>query len=314
MTVYATRSRPTDTAEQRRLNEAREAENPVEALGSVPVRAAVGHRPRGLQRRTATPGTTSATTRRARAPTAGARTASPASRDDQQRLCFALALWNGQRPDPQGAALRPDQQRGQPRRGRQGVLLLPRLDADALVHAYLYKYPQRAFPYDDLVDAEPRARPERVRVRAARHRRLRRRPLLRRVRRVRQGGARTTSSSGSRVANRGPEAATLHLLPTLWFRNTWSWQRTATRPTLRASADRRRSSPTHAELGELHARLRRRRPSCCSPRTRRTHERLCGPAQRDAVREGRLQRYVVHGEQDAVNPAAGGPRPPRTTG
>ena len=72
-------------------------------------------------------GTTSPTTRPARAPTAGARTASPASRDDQQRLCFALALWNGQRPDPQGAAVRPDQQRGQPRRGRQGVLLLPRL-------------------------------------------------------------------------------------------------------------------------------------------------------------------------------------------
>ena len=38
------------------------------------------------------------------------------------------------RPDPQGARLRPGQQRGQPRRGREGVLLLPRLDADALVH------------------------------------------------------------------------------------------------------------------------------------------------------------------------------------
>ena len=54
--------------------------------------------------------------------------------DDKQRLCFALALWNEQRPDPQGAALRAHQQRGQSRRGRQGVLLLPRLDADALVH------------------------------------------------------------------------------------------------------------------------------------------------------------------------------------
>ena len=38
------------------------------------------------------------------------------------------------RPDPQGAPVRPDRQRGQPRRGRQGVLLLPRLDADALLH------------------------------------------------------------------------------------------------------------------------------------------------------------------------------------
>ena len=54
--------------------------------------------------------------------------------DDQQLLCFALASLERQRSDPQGAAVRPDQQRGQSRRGREGVLLLPRLDADALVH------------------------------------------------------------------------------------------------------------------------------------------------------------------------------------
>ena len=41
--------------------------------------------------------------------------------DDKQRLCFALALWNEQGPDPQGAAVRADQQRGQSRRGREGT-------------------------------------------------------------------------------------------------------------------------------------------------------------------------------------------------
>ena len=46
--------------------------------------------------------------------------------DDKQLLCFALALWNEPRPDPQGAPVRPHQQRGQPRRGCEGVLLLPR--------------------------------------------------------------------------------------------------------------------------------------------------------------------------------------------
>ncbi len=54
--------------------------------------------------------------------------------DDQQRLCFALALWNGQGSHHQGAAVRADQQRGQSRRGREGVLLLPRQHADAFVH------------------------------------------------------------------------------------------------------------------------------------------------------------------------------------
>ena len=54
--------------------------------------------------------------------------------DDKQRLCFALALWNGKDPILKERAVRADQQRGQSRRGRQGVLLLPRQHADALVH------------------------------------------------------------------------------------------------------------------------------------------------------------------------------------
>ena len=54
--------------------------------------------------------------------------------DDHQRLCFAVALWNGEDPIPQGAAVRPDQQRRQPRRGRQGILLLPRQHTDTLIH------------------------------------------------------------------------------------------------------------------------------------------------------------------------------------
>ena len=75
------------------------------------------------------------TTTRAAAPTAGARTACSASPTAQGRLCFALALWNGRDPDPQGAALRPHRPRGEPRRGREGALLLPRLHADPLLPA-----------------------------------------------------------------------------------------------------------------------------------------------------------------------------------
>src|ERR1700741_608127 len=54
--------------------------------------------------------------------------------DAHKRLCFALALVERQRPDPQGAAVRPDQQRGQSRRGRQGILLLPRQHAHPLIY------------------------------------------------------------------------------------------------------------------------------------------------------------------------------------
>ncbi len=60
------------------------------------------------------------------------------------------------RPDPQGAAVRPRPRGGQPRRGRQGVLLLPRHHADALLLKWLYKYPQREYPYAHLVEENRR--------------------------------------------------------------------------------------------------------------------------------------------------------------
>ena len=54
--------------------------------------------------------------------------------DDKQQLCFAIALWNGRDPNLERAPVRSDQQRGQSRRGCEGVLLLPRQHADALLH------------------------------------------------------------------------------------------------------------------------------------------------------------------------------------
>ena len=143
--------------------------------------------------------------------------------DERQRLCLSLALWNGERSDPQGADVRPHQRRGQPRRGRQGVLVLPRQHADALVHEVPVQVPAGGLPIRGA-DRDQRA--------------------------LAASWIRSTSCStpGSSIEdryfdviveyakaahddivmrvtahNRGPEAATLHLLPTLWFRNTWSW-------------------------------------------------------------------------------------------
>ncbi len=91
--------------------------------------------------------------------------------------------------DPQGAAVRPDQQRGQPRRGRQGVLLLPRLDADALVHEVPLQVSAGGVSVRRSRRDQRQADAAGIRVRTARHRRVRSGPLLRRVRRVRQGVA-----------------------------------------------------------------------------------------------------------------------------
>ena len=55
------------------------------------------------------------------------------------------------------------------------------------------------------------------------------------------------------VCNRGPEPAVLHVLPTIWFRNTWSWGGDAPRPTLRQSAATEAGgliAASHPELGQ----------------------------------------------------------------
>ena len=54
--------------------------------------------------------------------------------DREERLCFALALWNGRDPILKERPLRADQSRGQSRRGRKGVLLLSRFDANPFLH------------------------------------------------------------------------------------------------------------------------------------------------------------------------------------
>ena len=66
--------------------------------------------------------------------------------DDQQRLCFCLSLWNGRDPILKERLFGLTNSRGQPRRGREGVLLLRRLDAHALVHAVPVQVPAGGVP------------------------------------------------------------------------------------------------------------------------------------------------------------------------
>ena len=143
--------------EQARLEESRRtgrtgsSGGPTSASGS-------GARSARTTARTATPGTTSPTTRPARAPTAGARTAWPASRDDKQRLCFALALWNGRDPILKERLFGLTNSEGN--HGEDVKEYYFYLDSTP-THSYmkyLYKYPQAAYPYDDLVDDQRRAR------------------------------------------------------------------------------------------------------------------------------------------------------------
>jgi hypothetical protein len=198
-------------------------------------------------------GVLSRTTTPAAAPTAGARTACSAS--PTASAASASPSPSGTAgPHPQGAPLRPHQPRGQPRRGREGVYYY--LDSTP-THSYmkaLYKYPQARVPLRAAGRGEPR-RGRRPRVRARRHRRLRRGYFDVTASTPRR--ARTTSSC-AHGRNRGPGAGRLHVLPTLWFRNTWSWGRRA-RATAQAPRSRR-GRPRRGRAREPRALSPRRRP------------------------------------------------------
>ncbi|PYK56783.1 MAG: glucosidase [Verrucomicrobia bacterium] len=152
--------------------------------------------------------------------------------DYKQRLCFAWAFWNGQDPilkerlfgltGPQG------------NHGEDVKELYWYLD-NTPSHSYmrmLYRYPQARFPYEQLVGsnaARSRAEPEfelwQTNVLAEN-----------RVFDIEISYAKATPDDlliRATAINRGPEPATLHFLPTIWFRNTWSWGRDPRKPSLR---------------------------------------------------------------------------------
>jgi Glycosyl hydrolase family 63 C-terminal domain len=222
--------------------------------------------------------------------------------DDQQRLCFAVALWNGHDPilkerffgltNPQG------------NHGEAVKELFYYLDATP-THSYmkmLYKYPQLEFPYDCLVDENAR--------------RDRKQPefdlldsgifdsdlyfdvfveyakadfddLLMQV----------------TVYNRGPETAVLHVLPQLWFRNTWTWTGRTDRPSL-SIHETGIIAVRHAKLGVYYGYHEEpRRVLFCD---NETNPRLWGQEGGPGHFKDAFHDYVIRDDHAAVNPQENG--------
>ena len=106
------------------------------------------------------------------------------------------------------------------------------------------------------------------------------------------------------VHNRGPEPATLQLLPTLWFRNDWSWGEDVARPTLRQVAQDKTGgivALSHRDLGERFFYAEGASALLFTENETNT-ERLVGtPNPSPYVKDG-IDNFVVHGKKDAVNP------------
>jgi hypothetical protein len=224
--------------------------------------------------------------------------------DNHQRLCFALALWNGADPILKERLFGLTGNEGN--HGEDVKEYYFYLDGTP-THSYmkyLYKYPQAAFPYARLVQESAR------RTRHAPEYELLDTGVFDGGRyfdvTVEYAKASTDDILIRLTAiNRGPDAATLYLLPTLWFRNTWSWEPNAPRPRLRAGdvhADHRVIECEHPSLGRRWL-AAEGAPELLFTDNETNHHRLFGtPAASAFVKDG-INDCVVDGRAEAVNPA-----------
>jgi len=229
--------------------------------------------------------------------------------DEQQRLCFALALWNGADPILKERAFGLTGNQGNHGEDVKECYFYVDATPSHSFLRYRYKYPQRAFPYAQLVAEN--------------------------ARRTRSDSPFSLIDSGAfaddrywdvevryakaasgrihiriRVDNRGPEAATLHLLPTLWCRNTWSWgDDEGDKPGLNIAAPppgAAWAAEAHvAGLGHYHL-YGQQTADLLFTENDSNSKRLWGMPNRTPWVKDAFHRRVIEGETGAVNPAQHG--------
>src|SRR5713226_6409194 len=229
--------------------------------------------------------------------------------DDQQQLCFALALWNEADPILKERLFGLTNSEGN--HGEDVKEYYFFLD-NTPTHSYmkaLYKYPQRAFPYTDLVATNrkrSRQEPEYELIDTGVFAEDRYFDVSVEYAKVDPTDLLIRLSA----TNHGPEAAPLHLLPTLWFRNTWAWGYYDRRPVLTTEAeaepageapDVRLVHAQHHELGDYWLACEGT-PALLFTENETNAARLWGGAnQTEFVKDG-INDTVVNGAEGKVNP------------
>src|SRR4051812_17423519 len=220
--------------------------------------------------------------------------------DEHQRLCLALALWNG--ADPILKERMFGLSNGEGNHGEDAKEYWFYLDSTP-THSYLkclYKYPQRAFPYQDLVETNRR------RGKGDYEYELLDTGIFDEDRYFDVVVEYAKAADDDLLMlvtahNRGPDEASLHLLPTLWFRNTWAWGEAGAKPSLRADGDGVLAS--HADLGEWRFSADGDFLFCENDTN---NERLFGAPNMTAHPKDAINDYVVAGATGAVSPDGAG--------
>ena len=223
--------------------------------------------------------------------------------DDKQQLCFAVALWNGKDPILKERIFGLTNSEGN--HGEDVKEYYFYLDSTP-THSYmkyLYKYPQLEFPYNDLVATNRRRSREEMEYELldtgifdenryfdvfVEYAKVNPEDILVRI----------------SVHNRGPETAQLHLLPTLWFRNTWSSSRGEPKAML-CQADEGKLRATHPQLGEYMLQYEAAQESLFT-NNETNASRLWGQPNPSPYVKDAFHEWVIAHRRDAVNPSKKG--------
>ena len=223
--------------------------------------------------------------------------------DDKQQLCFALALWNGRDPilkERMFGLTNSESNHGED--VKEYYFYIDSTPTHSYMK-YLYKYPQKEYPYLDLVETNRRRSREEMEYELldtgifdedryfdvfVEYAKAEAEDVLVRI----------------SVHNRGPETATIHLLPTLWFRNTWSWGEGKPKPLL-GQVDRDKIHASHPELGNYTLQCEGA-AELLFTENESNAERLWGQPNPSPFVKDAFHQYVVSGKHDAVNPSRSG--------
>src|SRR5712675_3711314 len=223
--------------------------------------------------------------------------------DRHQMICFALAMWNGRDPILKERLFGLTGNEGN--HGEDVKEYYFYLDSTP-THSYmkmLYKYPQAEFPYKSLVDENRkrgRSEPEFELYDTGVFRENRYFDIFAEYAK----GSDEDIFIRITACNRGPENATVHLLPTLWFRNTWSWGRDLRRPVIRKATpvDGILSAELqHWQYGKRWL-LATGQPELLFTENETNNARLFNGRNRSPYVKDAFHEYVIRQNRSAVNP------------
>jgi hypothetical protein len=223
--------------------------------------------------------------------------------DEKQMLCFSVALWNGKDPilkERMFGLTNSEANHGED--VKEYYFYLDSTPTHSYMK-YLYKYPQAAFPYNDLIESNKR------RNRGDMEYELLDTGIFNDDRYFDvfveyAKGAPEDLLIQISVINRGAEAAILHVLPTLWFRNTWAWWPTPTKPSLRqipGQTSVQVVGASHTDLGVRYLYCEGDVPLLFTENETNNKRLFGGDNVTPYVKDG-INDYLIEGNNGAVNP------------